>query len=92
MKNLLERIKIAWNKFDAMHRERASGWQEQELKELQNIFALLVCGGIIGLPNSPVHLQVELMPDMEAELAIMFERMETAHDPLAELFSVFDIG
>jgi hypothetical protein len=32
-----------------------------------------------------------LLPDMEKDFEIMLEKVSTAHDPLGDLFSVFDI-
>ena len=81
-----------WRTFDQLHRNKAAEIHERELAELQNIFALLVGGSLIGTPFSPIHLQLELLSEMEEELEIMFDKIETANDPLAELFSVFDIG
>jgi hypothetical protein len=34
---------------------------------------------------------MELLPAMEKEFEIMLEKVSTAHDPLADLFSILDI-
>jgi hypothetical protein len=33
---------------------------------------------------------MELLPEMEEDLTIMINRIQTSHDPLGELFSNFD--
>ena len=65
---------------------------EWETVELENIFSLLVLGVFVGLPSPPMQLTLELMPLMESELVLMINRADTANDPLAELFSVLDVG
>ncbi len=64
---------------------KATGILEYEISELENIFALLLFGSFIGLPSPPAHITLQLMPYMEHELSIMFEKIQTAHDPLGEL-------
>jgi hypothetical protein len=76
---------------DAVGRSKAVETIEPEIEELENIFALLVLGAFIGIPSPPIHITMELMPDMEREFRIMIEKVITAHDPLGELFSVFGI-
>ncbi len=76
---------------DEVMRSKAVETIEYEAKELDNIFAILVLGAFIGIPSPPIHITMELLPDMEKEFAIMLEKVSTAHDPLGELFSVLDI-
>ena len=64
---------------------------EYEVEELENIFAILIIGALIGIPSPPIQITMELMPEMEKELYIMLEKVSTAHDPLGDLFSVLDI-
>jgi len=65
---------------------------ETELEELEHIFGILVLGSFVGMPSPPAHIPLELMPLMEKELVLMTKKVDTAHDPLAELFSTLDIG
>ncbi len=58
---------------------------EYEIGELENIFSLLLFGSFIGLPSPPAHITLQLLPLMEEELVNMFEKVQTAHDPLGEL-------
>ena len=76
---------------DEVMRSKAVETIEYEAKELDNIFAILVLGAFIGIPSPPIHITMELLPDMEKEFKIMLEKVSTAHDPLGDLFSVLGI-
>ncbi len=73
-------------------RGRAVKTIEIELEELEHIFGLLVLGSFVGMPSPPVHISLNLMPVMERELLLMMEKVDTAHEPLSELFSALEIG
>jgi hypothetical protein len=77
---------------DEVMRGKAVETIEYEVEELDNIFAILVLGAFIGIPSPPIHITMELLPEMEKDLEIMIEKVSTAHDPLGDLFSVLDIG
>jgi hypothetical protein len=74
-----------------VHREKASGFIEFELKELENIFSLLILGGFVGMPSPPVPIALELLPYMERELTIMLSRSDMASDPLCSLVGLLDV-
>lgn len=74
-----------------VHREKASGFIEFELKELENIFSLLILGGFVGMPSPPVPIALELLPYLERELTIMLARSDMAQDPLASLVGLLDV-
>lgn len=80
-----------WRAADSAARTRASEKLEWEVRELEHIFALLTLGAFTGLPSPPMQLTLELLPLMERELQLMLSRIDTAHDPLAELFSTLDV-
>lgn len=75
-----------------VQREKATELLEWEVKEMENIFALLVLGAFVGIPSPPMQITLSLLPMMENELELMLDKVQTAHDPLGELFSVLDIG
>ncbi len=75
-----------------LQRERATAVLELELKELENVFALLVFGGFVGLPSPPAPLAAELLPLLERELRVAASRADVAHDPLAALAGTLDAG
>ena len=65
---------------------------EVEVEEMENIFGVLVLGSFIGLPSPPMQISLDLMPLMEKELLLMLEKVDTANEPIAQLFSTLDIG
>ncbi len=65
---------------------------ETELDELEHIFGILVLGSYVGMPSPPVHISLDLMPLMERELIMMMDKIDTANEPIAQLFSTLDIG
>ena len=75
-----------------LQRERATAVLELELKELENVFALLVFGGFVGHPSPPAPLAAELLPLLERELRVAASRADLAHDPLAALAGTLDAG
>lgn len=84
-------IKQFYNVARQVQREKATGMLEFEVKELENIFALLVLGGFVGLPSPPSHIAMELLPLMEREISIMFSRSDFAQDPLGSLMGLLEI-
>ncbi|MDD9301913.1 MAG: hypothetical protein HUK40_06005 [Desulfobacter sp.] len=81
-----------WTTADEVARHKAVERVEDELEELEYIFALLSQGAFIGMPSPPVQISLDLLPDMEKDLILLMERVETANEPLSRLFSVFDIS
>lgn len=88
---VFELIKRILSDFDASHRDRVSSLTGFEVKELENIFALLLLGSFIGLPAPPSFLAVELMPFMERELKVLNRRAQDAGDMLAEMAGTMGI-
>jgi hypothetical protein len=88
---LKDKIISTFHVADEVMRGKAVETIEYEVGELGNIFAILVLGAFIGIPSPPIHITMELLPEMEQELGIMLEKVSTAHDPLGDLFSVLDI-
>lgn len=74
-----------------VNRDKATGIMEFELKELENIFALLILGGFAGLPSPPAPIAVELLPYMERELTILLARTDLSQDPLATLMDMLQV-
>lgn len=81
-------IKIATQ----VNREKATALLEFEVKELDNIFALLVLGGFVGLPSPPSPIAIELLPYMEKELIMLLSRTDLAQDPIGVLAGMLDMG
>lgn len=96
MKSIIKKIKDKiisfWEIADEVARGKAVNTIEVEVEELENIFGMLVLGSFIGFPSPPMQISLDLMPLMEKELILMLEKVDTAHEPIAQLFSVLDIG
>lgn len=89
--DIKHKIANVWKTTDAVMRGRAVEAAEYEVDELDHIFGILVLGTFIGIPAPPIHITMSLLPLMEDELALMLEKVTTAHDPLGDLFSVLEI-
>jgi len=93
---LLARIKEMiveiWKVGDTLGRSKAVETIEVELEEMENIFGVLVLGSFVGMPSPPMQISLDLMPYMEKELILMMEKVDTANEPISQLFSIFDIG
>lgn len=89
--SLKDKIASAYHVADEVMRSKAVETIKYEAGELDNIFAILVLGAFIGIPSPPIHITMELLPDMKDEFEIMLEKVSTAHDPLGDLFSVLNI-
>ena len=80
-------LKIA----DLVLRGKAVDTIEFELEELDHVFGLLVLGSYVGIPSPPMQISLDLMPFMEKELILMMKKVDTANEPISDLFSVLDI-
>lgn len=83
-------VRNAWRLMDEIYRTKATERLEWETRELENIFSLLTLGAFVGMQAPPMHITLELLPEMEKELIIMTNRVCMSNDPLADLFSMFD--
>jgi len=89
---LFNKLKQILKNIEQAQRSKAAEAYELEVKELNNIFSIMLFGSFVGMPSTPAHLGNELLLEMPVELELMINRVSLAHDPLAELFSVLDIG
>lgn len=66
-------IRVLWefNKGFKLYYVRGIQW---ELEELENIFALVLLGSYVGIPNPPIDLSYRLVPYMIREIYIMQEK------------------
>ncbi len=62
-----------------------------ELRELENVFALILLGSFIGLPSPPTSISLRLLPYMARELLIMQSVSERLDDMLGEMAGLFEI-
>lgn len=91
LRNLLDKLRRGWKLAEEVHRHQATERLEWETRELENIFSLLVLGSFVGIQAPPMYISLELLPEMEKELTLMANRACTAQDPLADLFSMFEV-
>lgn len=92
IQEILKRLAEKGKLIDEIAREKASGTIEYELVEMEHVFAILVLGAFVGLPSPPMQITLDLLPDMEKELMLLFRKTETANEPLSTLFSIFDVS
>ncbi|PKL09391.1 MAG: hypothetical protein CVV51_04040 [Spirochaetae bacterium HGW-Spirochaetae-7] len=91
MSSFILKIRMVLRTLLQINREKASSMLEFELKELENIFSLLILGGFVGMPSPPVPIAIELLPYMERELVIMLARTDMAQDPIGSLMGMLEI-
>ena len=92
VKTIKDKLLEAWKVADGVARGKAIETIEFEAEELDHIFGILVLASFVGLPSPPMQISLDLMPLMEQELVLMTEEVDSAHEPISDLFSVFDIG
>jgi len=90
-KSIKKKMIAFWKISDEVARGKAVETLEVELEELDHILGILVLGVFIGLPSPPMQISLELMPMMEKELILMMEKVDTANEPIAQLFSTLSI-
>ena len=88
LRKLLSAVLEFFHDMSIVNRENATRIIEYEIEELDHIFALLLFGSFTGMPSPPVHITLQLLPLMEKELELMFTKVATAHDALAEITGV----
>lgn len=66
-------VRVLWefNKGFKLQYIRGLQWEEEEL---ENIFALILMGSNIGIPNPPIDLTYRLLPHMVREIYVMQEK------------------
>jgi len=87
----LEYLRTAFRVAAQVQRGKASGMLEFELKELENLFTILLLGSLVGLPSPPAAIAVELLPYLEEELRLMVARADFSQDPLGALMGMLEI-
>jgi len=89
--NVAARLRRLFGTLGEAHRAQAVNTAEAELRELQHVFALLVMGQAVGLPSPPAQITLALLPEMEDELRLLLDRIDTAQAPFSELYSTFPV-
>lgn len=88
---LFDYVRKAFRVVIQVQRSKASGMLEFELKELENLFMLLLLGSLVGVPSPPAAMAMELLPYLEDELRLMLARADFSQDPLGALMGILEI-
>lgn len=72
-------------------RETSTDRLEFELREMENIFGLLVIGSFIGIPSPPTGISLRLLPYMLREITVMNRRAQDLDDVFGEIAGLMDI-
>lgn len=91
IRTIAQKLREVWNIADGVARGKAVETIEYEAEELDHIFGILALASFVGLPSPPMQISLDLMPLMEQELILMTEKVDTAHEPISDLFSELDI-
>ena len=90
----LDVLKLARRWLEAFANSRrndAAAYTVLELRELENIFSLMLLGSFVGLPSPPTFIALELLPEMAEELQVLNQRAESSSDMLAEMVGTLGI-
>jgi len=87
----LVRLRTLLAGLDEAQRERAVDVTRFEVKELENLFVLLLLGSFTGVPAPPSFIAAELLPHLEHEIAVLQARAKASGDALAEVVGLLDI-
>lgn len=90
-KRVFEDIRAFLKGFAQSFRHNSTGYLEFELRELENVFALIMMGEFVGIPSPPTTLVIKLLPVMARELHVMQRRAVDMDDILGELAGMFEI-
>jgi len=91
IKNILKKTLEKGRIIDEVARSKAVELVEQELSEMEHTFALLVFGVFVGLPAPPRQITLDLLADSEKEIMLLLQKVDTAHEPLSVLASLFQV-
>lgn len=73
------------------HRIQAAAVTEYELRELENLFVLMLMGSFTGIPSPPSVIAAELMPYLTREIEVLNKRAEDAFDAFNEIAGTIGI-
>ncbi len=88
---VFKRLSSIFDAVISLFKGRSIEYIEIELRELENVFALIVLGSFVGLPSPPSTISLRLLPYMGRELLVMSRVSERLDDMLGEMAGLFDI-
>lgn len=84
-------IRFFFSAMDQSHRSKVVEVTEFEVKELENLFVLLMMGSFTGVPSPPSFVAAELLPHLDHEIKVLNERAKDSFDSLSDMASLLDI-
>ncbi len=90
-KKIIDDIRAFFTGFADSFRQQSTEYIEFELRELENVFTLILMGSFVGIPSPPTTLVIRLMPHMVREIKVMQQRAVDLDDVFAEVAGMFDI-
>jgi hypothetical protein len=88
---ILRYIRFFFSVMDLSHRNKVTEVTEFEVKELENLFVLLMMGSFTGVPSPPSFVAAELLPHLDHEIKVLNERAKDSFDSLSDMASLLDI-
>lgn len=71
-------------------KENAISLIELECIEYENLFAILLVGGLVGMPSPPTTLSLRLLPLLERELKVMTSITLNLDDAFGRIAGYFE--
>lgn len=69
-------------------RYQSTEYVEYELREIENIFSLLLVGSFIGIPSPPSNISIRVMPYVVREMYVMNRRAGDMDDISGEILGL----
>ncbi|MBE9514429.1 MAG: hypothetical protein IMY83_05315 [Chloroflexi bacterium] len=70
-------------------RSKSTDYVGFELREMENIFSLLLVGSFVGIPSPPSNISIRVMPYVIREMYVMNRRAGDMDDISGEIFGLF---
>jgi hypothetical protein len=70
-------------------RYQSTEYLEYELREIENIFSLLLVGSFIGIPSPPSNISIRVLPYLAREMYVMGRKAGEMDDISGEVFGLF---
>lgn len=84
-------FKILFEILNNIFKVKSTEYLYVELRELENVFALILLGSFIGLPSPPTSISLRLLPYMAREIIISSSTSKRLNDMLGEMAGLFEI-
>ncbi len=86
MKKVTDFLKVIFKQIiPPLLEENATSYVEQELEELENVFAMLVFSPLVGYPTIPPIVALKFLPYLEEEVLIALDRSTRLDDQFSLL-------